>query len=257
MYQLEVKRWLVFHKFPAVDGWDVTMDIDAMERGEKGQHPPGKREIAAACEAWLHSEGVKIVAHPLYGRADLVAAKESEGTSVVEVEGDSSRQKEQAMYSALGQIMLSRRDPSPQITYALAVPDSERWERQMRKVPAWICELLRLRLWLVSKAGVRSVSRVAPPNNSLNPTARSLPFINVMSCDLACVVLSGGGLIRAFGGLLNNLQLVGLFQTPSRSRLTSGCFIFWLVLNIVACYIFHPGGLVVACRIPLLRVQWY
>jgi hypothetical protein len=157
MYQLEVKRWLVFHKFPVSNGWDVTIDIDAMERGQNGQHPPDKREIAAECEAWLRAQEAKIVAHPLYGRADLVAAKESEGTYVVEVEGDSSRQKEQTMYSALGQVVLSMRDPSPQITYALAVPDTESWERQMKKVPGWICEQLRLRLWLVSETGVRSV----------------------------------------------------------------------------------------------------
>ena len=157
MYQLEVKRWLVFHNFPVADGWDVTIDIDAMERGQKGQHPPDKREIAAECEDWLRAQGVRIVAHPLYGRADLVAAKESEGTFVVEVEGDSSRQKEQAMYSALGQIVLSMGSPSRQIAYALAVLDSEKWERQIRKVPARIRSLLRLHLWLVSQAGVRSV----------------------------------------------------------------------------------------------------
>jgi hypothetical protein len=91
MYQLEVKRWLVFHKFPAADGWDVTIDIDSMERGEKGQHLPDKKEIAAECEAWLRTQGVKIIPHPLYGRADLVAAKEGVGTIVVEVEGDSSK----------------------------------------------------------------------------------------------------------------------------------------------------------------------
>jgi hypothetical protein len=157
MYQLEVKRWLVFHKFPVTDGWDVIMDIDAMERGERGQHPPDKRKIAAECESWLRTQGVNIVAHPLYGRADLVAMKEQEGTFVVEVEGDSSRQREQAMYSALGQVVLSMGDGSSEITYALAVPDSEQWERQLRKVPARIRELLRLQLWLVSEADIRSV----------------------------------------------------------------------------------------------------
>jgi hypothetical protein len=157
MYQLEVKRWLVAHKFPVADGWDVTMDIDSMERGDKGQHPPDKRAIAAACETWLREQGVKIVAHQLYGRADLVAAKEPFGTFVVEVEGDSSRQKEQAMYSALGQVVLSISDPSPQITYGLAVPDSEPWERQLNKVPSRIRELLRLQLWLVSPERVRSL----------------------------------------------------------------------------------------------------
>jgi hypothetical protein len=157
MYQLEVKRWLVFHKFPVTEGWDVTMDIDSMERGEKGQHPPDKRAIAAECETWLRAQGVKIMSHQLYGRADLVAAKESVGTFVVEVEGDSSRQKEQAMYSALGQVIMSMGDPRPQITYGLAVPDSEQWEGQLKKVPGRIRELLCLQLWLVSAAGVRSV----------------------------------------------------------------------------------------------------
>src|SRR5581483_10772282 len=157
MYQLEVKRWLVVYKFPVTEGWDVTMDIDSMERGEVGQHPPDKRLIAANCEAWLRSQGVKIVADPLYGRADLVATKEGAGTFVVEVEGDSSRQKEQAMYSALGQVVLSMIDPSPQITYGLAVPDSPQWERQLKKVPIRIRELLRLQLWLVSEDSIRSV----------------------------------------------------------------------------------------------------
>lgn len=157
VYQLEVKRWLVAHKFPVSDGWQVTMDIDSMERGQTGQHPPDKSAIAAECEAWLRDQGVKIVAHQLYGRADLVAEQAGVGTFVVELEGDSSRQKEQALYSALGQVVLSMGDPSPQITYGLAVPDSEQWLRQLNKVPARVRELLRLQLWLVSAAGVRSV----------------------------------------------------------------------------------------------------
>ena len=36
-------------------------------------------------------------------------------------------------------------------------------------------------------------------NNSFNPTALSLPLINIVSCDTGCVVSSGGGLIRALG----------------------------------------------------------
>ena len=126
MYQLEVKRWLVYHKFPADAGWDVTVDIDSMERGNKGQQPIGKLDIASSCESWLRSHGVKIVAHPVYGRADLVACKKGLGTFVIEVEGDSSRQKEQAMYSALGQIVLSMGDSSSEVAYALAVPDEEK-----------------------------------------------------------------------------------------------------------------------------------
>lgn len=148
---------MVFYKFPVAEGWDVTIDIDSMERDEKGRHAPDKRAIARECETWLRAQGVKIVAHPLYGRADLVATKEGVGTLVVEVEGDSTKQREQAMYSALGQVVLSMGDPSSEITYGLAVPDSEHWERQLKKVPIRIRELLSLELWLVSKAGVRAL----------------------------------------------------------------------------------------------------
>ena len=116
-----------------------------------------KRQIAANCEAWLRTHGAKVIAHQLYGRADLVAAKDQMGTFVIEAESDSSKQKDQAMYSALGQLVLSMGDPSPQITYVLAVPDSEQWKRQLIKIPARIRELLRLQLWLVSEKGVRSV----------------------------------------------------------------------------------------------------
>jgi hypothetical protein len=66
MYQLEVKRWPVAYLFPVAEDWDVTVDIDSMERGEAGQHPPEKKAIAAECETWLRDQGVKIVKHPLY-----------------------------------------------------------------------------------------------------------------------------------------------------------------------------------------------
>ena len=32
MNQLEVKRWLMEHRFPPSEGWYLTVDIDAMER---------------------------------------------------------------------------------------------------------------------------------------------------------------------------------------------------------------------------------
>ncbi len=145
------------YKFPVADGWDVTLDIDSMERGEKGQHPPDKKARARECEDWLRAQRVKIGAHPPYGRVDLVATKEEVGTFVVEVEGDSSRQKEQAMYSALGQLLLSMVNTASSTRYVLAVPDSEQWTRQLEKVPVRVRELLRLQLWVVSEAGVRVV----------------------------------------------------------------------------------------------------
>jgi hypothetical protein len=61
-----------------------------------------------------------------------------------------------------------------------------------------------------------SVYRKAQPNNSFNPTALSLPFMMLVSCDWPCVISSGGGLIRALGtperndmrhGIENNAEL--------------------------------------------------
>ena len=158
MYQLEVKKWLVKHKFPSDSGWSVTVDVDAMERGHGAHQAPEKRNVAFHCESWLREHKVKIVAHPIYGRADLVAFKEGTGTFVAEVEADSSKQKEQAIYSALGQLVLSMRDPSPEITYVLAVPDDKKWEFQLRKIPVTIRQLLCLQLWLVSERGVRNLA---------------------------------------------------------------------------------------------------
>jgi len=106
MYQLEVKRFLVEHKFRPNGGWEVVVDVDAMERAKGGKHPPDKRRRAAIAVEWLISAGVSIGKHPTFGRADIVASMPGGETFVIEVEGQSSRQPEQAMYSALGQIVL-------------------------------------------------------------------------------------------------------------------------------------------------------
>jgi hypothetical protein len=157
MYQIEVKRWLIAYRFPISDGWDVTADIDSMERGIGGQHPPDKKAIALECETWLRLQSVKIARHPLFGRADLVAKKEGVGTFVVEAEGTSSRQREQAMYSSLGQLVLSMVDSSEQLHYCLAVPDSPQWEVQLKKIPSRVRLILNLSLLLVSQTGVRQL----------------------------------------------------------------------------------------------------
>ena len=172
MFQLEVKRLLVEHCFPPSGGWDVTVDIDSMERGERGQHQVEKRAIAAENEAWLKANGVHIVAHQLFGRADLVASKEGVGTFVVEVEADSSKQREQALYSALGQIVMSMGNPAPTIQYGLALPDAPEWERQVRKVPGRVLELLKLNVWLVSPKGVRRYGAQPAPAED-DPKAQS------------------------------------------------------------------------------------
>ena len=156
MYQLEVKRYLVEHQFPPNRGWDVTIDIDAMELAKGGSHPLGKQERARLARDWLRKAEVKIGSHPKFGRADLVASKPGAATVIIEVEGESSRQKEQAVYSAFGQIVILMR-PDIKVRYGIAVPDTCSWERQMVKVPTHVRDLLSLTLYLVDETSVREL----------------------------------------------------------------------------------------------------
>jgi hypothetical protein len=162
MYQLEVKAILVAVRFPQSEGWRVTVDVDAMERAEGGAHPDDKREKAQVAERQLRELGVTIGAHPRFGRADIVAEHTQLGTVVIGVEGDSSRQREQAVYSALGQALLVMRDFGESITYGIAVPDRDDWVRQLQKVPLAAAERLKLQLLAVSPQGVRQIA----PNQS-------------------------------------------------------------------------------------------
>ena len=158
MYQLEVKAMLVESLFPRVNGWFVTVDMDAMERARGGKHPLGKLERVQAAEAQLRNKlAVTLGAHPKFGRADVVAEHPVLGTVVVEVEGESSRQREQAVYSALGQLVILMHDFEDTTSYAIAVPDTPEWERQVTKIPEAVAERLRLRLYLVSDSGVREL----------------------------------------------------------------------------------------------------
>lgn len=156
MYQLEVKRFLVEHLFRPADGWEVTVDVDAMERANGGSHPPGKQERARCAEDWLVNEGVKIGSDPDFGRADLVARKPGAATIVVEVEGKSSKQKEQAIYSALGQAVFLMKEDG-KTCYGIAVPDTPEWEHKLAKIPRHVRMRLSLTLWLVGKTAVRKL----------------------------------------------------------------------------------------------------
>ena len=154
MYQIEVKRWLVHFRFPPADGWKVTVDIDSMERANGGTHTEGKAKRAQEAETALRALGAKIGKHHKFGRADIVAEHDIHGLWTVEVEGQSSRQKEQAMYSALGQLVLQMR--GDQFHSAVAVPDDPTWERQLIKVPGHARKLLGLSCILVSSSGCRN-----------------------------------------------------------------------------------------------------
>ena len=153
MYQLEVKRWLVTYRFPPSEGWSVRVDIDAMERAHGWQHPPGKAERTRVAESALLSLRANIGAHLEFGCADIVAAHPKHGLFIVEVEGTSSKQKEQAVYSALGQLVLQMQGQNHR--FVLAVPDEVSWEIQIRKIPKYIRETLGLSCVLVSEHSVR------------------------------------------------------------------------------------------------------
>lgn len=163
MYQLEVKAALVAHRFPRSEGWSVTVDIDAMERARGGTHAAGKQERAALAESQLRESGATIGAHPTFGRADVVAEHATLGTVIVEVEGESTRQREQAVYSALGQALLNMRSFDGSTSYAIAVPHREDWVRQLRKVPRSVARRLNLKLLAVSPSGVEEVTSEVEP----------------------------------------------------------------------------------------------
>jgi hypothetical protein len=60
-------------------------------------------------------------------------------------------------------------------------------------------------------------SAKAQPNNSFNPTALSLPLINLDWCGAGCVVASGGGLIQA----LDSCCMLRLKGTSEPSQVVS------------------------------------
>lgn len=160
MYQIQVKRNLIKKEFPPEDGWTVTVDIDAMEKGKGKQQKSGKKEIAEKClEDLLKLTGNK-KAHPGYERVDIFAEHPSKGVFIVEVEGESRKQPEQSMYSSLGQIILSMHDEKKGKNYGLAVP--EEWKTQLSKIPRNVCRKLNLTLYLV---GDTEVQVIKPSDN--------------------------------------------------------------------------------------------
>lgn len=157
MYQLEVKYNLVRYQFPPSEGWEVTVDIDAMERAKGPHHKADKKEKVTKAESSLIQLGATVGSHKVHGRVDVSASHPIKGNYLVEVEGQSSKQKEQAMYSAIGQAILMMGAYNNNETYALAVPDTPEFERQILKIPERVKTLLTLKCFMVSKDGVREL----------------------------------------------------------------------------------------------------
>ena len=78
---------------------------------------------------------------------------------MIEVEGESGRQRELALYSSLGQLLLSMKIWNDDMAYGIAVPDTREWWRQMEKIPLELTK--RLRLWRYS-VGANSCTSVEP-----------------------------------------------------------------------------------------------
>jgi hypothetical protein len=154
MNQIEVKYHIIEKLFLPSVGWSVTVDLDPMEMGKGKQNPDGKRALAQTYRRLLENIGVHIGADERFGRADIVARHPEKGCFIIECEGDTRKQKEQAMYSALGQTLLMMSTQDAGIHYALAVPNSDEWRKQLSKIPKTVCRKLHLKLYLVSDAKI-------------------------------------------------------------------------------------------------------
>lgn len=125
------------------------MHIDAMEMAKGGTHAPDKARRAKDALRGLHDLGVTIGTHKLFGPVDVVAEHEGGKVRLVEVEGESSRQRGQALYSCLGQLLLSMKLWGDGFAYGIAVPDSREWVRQLQKIPEEVTKQLRIYQYLI------------------------------------------------------------------------------------------------------------
>lgn len=166
MLQIELKRALVARLFSPELGWSVTVDLDAMELGKGPHGTDHKRTVAHECLTWFVKHQVVLMPHPLFGRTDIVASHPRAGTYVIEVEGESRRQPEQALYSCLGQTLLSMRSFSPRLHYGIAVPDTSIWRTQLSKLPRTVRRRLGLHLFLVANDHVIHLTSSSPKSNS-------------------------------------------------------------------------------------------
>jgi hypothetical protein len=157
LYQLEVKLGLARFPFQKAAGWRVTVHVDPMEIGRGGRHSRGKVKRANEALRQLRSLGVTIGAHKLFGPVDVVAEHDRGALRLVEVEGESGRQREQALYSSLGQLLLSMKIWGDDVAYGIAVPDTREWVRQLQKIPKEVTTQLRLWRYLVMPNAVTSI----------------------------------------------------------------------------------------------------
>lgn len=154
LYQVEVKLHLIKCCFHPTQGWRVTTDVDAMEMGKGKLQSAEKIERAQRAVAELESLGVHVGIHNTWGRVDVVADHREHGVRLIEVEGKSRKQKEQAVYSALGQLALTMKAFGTSMRFGLAVPDTRAWRKQLAKIPKAYREAVRLDMYAVANGGL-------------------------------------------------------------------------------------------------------
>lgn len=154
MYKLEIKAVLISAKFLPANGWDVCVNIDGSERGLRD---PKKLARVEPAERIIRSAKVRVGRHSVFGAKDIVAEHPQLGTVVLKAIGISSRQPEQELYSALGQLILSMDQQNGTVTYVVAAPDESEWVEWMMRVPRPLRQALHLELWAVSDGGFRVI----------------------------------------------------------------------------------------------------
>lgn len=154
LYQLEVKFHLVRVLFSPAGGWRVTAHVDPMEEGRGPKQTDEKRRRTQAALDGLKALSVGIGRHDVLGTVDVVAEHPTEGRWIIEVEGQSGRSREQALYSAIGQLALAMNVFGRSVRYGLAVPPDRPWRRQLAKIPVEYRKRLTLFLFAVGSGGV-------------------------------------------------------------------------------------------------------
>lgn len=148
-YQIEIKKYLVNHKRKHKLWKDIIVDIDAEEVGKDDSLKKSQSD-----ECVLHLNAFKGVNEY---RTDIKATDIlTKKNYYIEVEGFSSKQQEQAFYSALSQIILRMKNKSDNI-YGIAVPNTESWIKQVSKISKYIRSILNIHLFLVDKKDVIEV----------------------------------------------------------------------------------------------------
>jgi hypothetical protein len=143
-YQIEVKRYLLDHK---IDLWDdVVVDIDAEELGKDDLFKKLQSDESIRCL----NDFIGVNEYRTDIKATDRATKEK---YFIEVEGFSSKQQDQAFYSALSQIIL-RIENNGVNKYGIAVPFTNSWIKQISKISTYIRSTLKIHLFLVDKNNV-------------------------------------------------------------------------------------------------------